>query len=167
MLNLSIDKRKWRVLSDIKKPHILDIKISLNSNCWYKKIIFWCQKIIYVFLISNFFVLYQKIGLTKLTNNLMNAPCDTTLIFPPVICCGSVMLHFVIVAYHDALLLTTKFQILPYCQWWALHYPLRCELNSVDREEAQGFEENDGHSILYRRTVSTFSPRQSGKYTKD
>lgn len=40
---------------------------------------------------------------------------------------------------------------------------IRCELNGVEREEAQDFEGNDGHSILYRRTVSAFSPRQPGK----
>nr|XP_034327207.1 uncharacterized protein LOC117689682 isoform X5 [Crassostrea gigas] len=39
---------------------------------------------------------------------------------------------------------------------------IRCELNGVEREEAQDFEGNDGHSILYRRTVSAFSPRQPG-----
>lgn len=44
---------------------------------------------------------------------------------------------------------------------------IRCELNGDDREQAQGFEEKDGHSIMYRQTVSAFSPRLSGiKYLR-
>lgn len=99
---------------DIKSwPSFNDIKIS--SFFIIKKIIFWykelhdIKKYLGILDVKNHFIFrYQKIYFVdkpkkKLTVNLMTVPCDATFIFLPGICCGSVILQFMMVAYDNIL----------------------------------------------------------------
>lgn len=99
---------------DIKSwPSFNDIKIS--SFFIIKKIIFWykelhdIKKYLGILDVKNHFIFrYQKIYFVdkpkkKLTVNFMTVPCDATFIFLPGICCGSVILQFMMVAYDNIL----------------------------------------------------------------